>query len=363
MKILLLGEYSNLHWTLAQGLRTLGHDVTVISSGDSFKSYNRDITLNRKSYGIVDTFEYAFSVLNIFRSLRNYDIVQIINPLFLNLKPQRNMQAFNYLKRHNGRVFLGAFGTDSFWVRACLDGMFRYSEFSKPEQDNYSALQQSLIDDWLGTDKETLCKDIASSADGIIACLYEYFESYRLYYPDKLAFIPEPVNTHELVFKQRGNQDVVNFFIGIQTKRSQFKGTDILYRVLQEVHSKYPKQSAIQKAESLPFEEYVKMMAESDVILDQLYSYTPAMNAFTAMAQGLVCVGGGEPEGYEILGEYTNRPIVNVTPDEEDIYKKLENLILNRQEIPELSKNSRIFVEKHHNYIKVAQQYVDFWTK
>lgn len=43
MKILLLGEYSNVHWTLAQGLRALGHSVTVVSDGDGWKNYPRDI--------------------------------------------------------------------------------------------------------------------------------------------------------------------------------------------------------------------------------------------------------------------------------------------------------------------------------
>lgn len=47
MKILLIGEYSNVHWTLAEGLRQLGHTVTVISNGDYWKNYNRDISLTR----------------------------------------------------------------------------------------------------------------------------------------------------------------------------------------------------------------------------------------------------------------------------------------------------------------------------
>ena len=33
MKILLIGEASNLHWTLAEGLRANGHTVTVVSHG------------------------------------------------------------------------------------------------------------------------------------------------------------------------------------------------------------------------------------------------------------------------------------------------------------------------------------------
>ena len=48
MKILLVGEYSNVHWTLAEGLRALGHDVTVASGGDSWKGYPRDIDLGHE---------------------------------------------------------------------------------------------------------------------------------------------------------------------------------------------------------------------------------------------------------------------------------------------------------------------------
>ena len=48
MKILLIGEYSNVHWTLAEGLRSLGHTVCVVSNGDFWKDYRRDISLVRK---------------------------------------------------------------------------------------------------------------------------------------------------------------------------------------------------------------------------------------------------------------------------------------------------------------------------
>ena len=34
MRILLLGEYSNVHATLAKGLKALGHEVVLASDGD-----------------------------------------------------------------------------------------------------------------------------------------------------------------------------------------------------------------------------------------------------------------------------------------------------------------------------------------
>ena len=39
MKILLLGEFSNIHWTLAEGLRILGHEVCVVSDGNHWKNF------------------------------------------------------------------------------------------------------------------------------------------------------------------------------------------------------------------------------------------------------------------------------------------------------------------------------------
>ena len=41
---------------------------------------------------------------------------------------------------------------------------------------------------------------------------------------------------------------------------------------------------ALTEVEDLPFAEYTKRMEEQDVILDQAYSYTPAMNALQVKA-------------------------------------------------------------------------------
>ena len=38
-------------------------------------------------------------------------------------------------------------------------------------------------------------------------------------------------------------------------------------------------------------------------MLDQLYSYSPGLNALYAMSKGIVVVGGAEEEHYNLLGE------------------------------------------------------------
>ena len=82
MRILLLGEYSNVHATLAKGLRVLGHEVTVASNGDFWKDYERDIDLSRRPGKMGGISLYA-KVLSLLPQWRGYDVVQLINPMFL----------------------------------------------------------------------------------------------------------------------------------------------------------------------------------------------------------------------------------------------------------------------------------------
>ena len=102
-------------------------------------------------------------------------------------------------------------------------------------------------------------------------------------------------------------------------------------------------------------------MNGSDAILDQLYSYTPSMNPLEAMARGIICIGGGEPENYEIIHEDHLRPIINVLPYYESVYQALEHLVLHPELIPLLKRQSIEYISKHHDYIKVAKRYEAFY--
>ncbi|WP_264529402.1 glycosyltransferase [Flavobacterium sp. N502540] len=359
MKILLLGEYSALHSTLAQGLRVLGHDVTVTSDGCKWMENDRDINLFRSGYDFYNSIKYLGKVHRVFRKFKGYDVVQIKNPSFLDLNIKRNLNFYRYLLKNNEKVFLGAFGTDYFWEKLCIENKtLRYTDLFVGEKplDIYKC-------EWLGAQFQEANIEVAETCNGIISCLYEYYKAYEPYYKNKLDYIPLPINTDLLSYKEKRIQkDKIKFFIGIQKLKTKLKGTDLLLEEVMKIKKAYPQEVLVNKVTSLPWNEYVKTMSESDVILDQVYSYTPAMNGLIGMAQGLVLIGGGEPEIYELLKESDNHPIVNVFPSKEDIHIKLEELIQNRKSIPEISYNSRKFVEQHHNYIKVAQQYIDFWN-
>jgi len=364
LRILLMGDFSNVHWTLAEGLRELGHEVTVVSDGDSWKGYQRDINLRRRSLGKLDTLSYYLQCQHVIRQLRGYDVVQLINPVFLSLRGPRIKTFYERLRRQNGKIFLGAFGMDHYWVKTCLDcKTFRYSDFNI---GNHPRTEESynkpFIRDWLHGEKSEINIHIANDCDGIVTGLYEYDCCYRPHFPEKTRFIPFPINLKTVTPKaSRESGSPVRFFVGVQKERDAYKGTDVMLRALRRVESLHPHTCEVRVVQSVPFNEYQRLMDSSDVILDQLYSYTPAMNALLAMSKGLIVVGGGEPENYEILGERELRPIINVLPDEEDVFRKLEELVRHPERIPRLSRESVEYVRRHHDHVHVARQYLDFW--
>ena len=377
MKILLIGEYSNVHATLAEGLRKLGHHVTVLSNGDFWKNYPRDIDLVRKP-GKLGGIMYMIKLYTIVHKLRGYDIVQLINPMFLELKAERIFPIYQYLRKHNKKVILGGFGMDYYWVSVCCkDKPLRYSDFNigNKLRTNTDALKERK--DWLGTEKGRLNQMIAEDCDGIITGLYEYWACYQPSFPQKTTFIPFPIkpqlitpgnsNSHTYVENHQviplDIPKKVKLFIGINKSRSEYKGTDIMLKAAQDIAKKYPDKTELRIAENIPFAEYVKMMNGSDAILDQLYSYTPSMNPLEAMARGIICIGGGEPENYEIIHEDKLRPIINVLPNYESVYQKLEHLVLHPELVPLLKQQSIEYISKHHDYIKVAKRYEAFYQK
>ena len=362
MKILLLGEFSNIHWTLAEGLRILGHEVCVVSDGNHWKNYKRDISLLRPTDGKIDGVKYLAKVLLLLPKLKGYDIVQIVNPCFLHLKPEKSLPIYRFLRKHNKKIFLGAFGTDHYYVKTCMEtNVFKYSDFKSQDKFRDTSVNRKIIKECLYGGTARANKEIAQTCNGIIACLWEYYVSYTSYFPDKLTFIPLPLDYSDIVIRVRPEPEKVNFFIGIQSARSDIKGTDIMYPVLKEVQQRYPDLCYITEAIDAPYDTYQRLMDDADVQLDQLYSYTPSMNSLLAMAKGIIVVGGGEEENYEIINEKELRPIINVYPSEEDIFRKLEFIVQHKEQIPILSAQSIEYVRKHHDYVKVAQQYADFW--
>ena len=368
MKILFAGDASNMHNCLAQQLRRMGHEATVASDGSRWMDTARDINLLRRP-GRLGTLRYLWDINRALPRMTGYDIVEIATPIFLRLKPHRIARVFDYLKAHNSHIVLSALATDMVYYDACHDGhTFRYSDYMLGDQPspyvNSSEYVVQQQDNWKQPFMRQHSDHILAGIDGAVACLYEYYAAYKPVLGDRVAYGGIPIDTDSLEFRPlEQTPDKVRLFIGIQRDRHVIKGTDKLLAAMKRVHDRYPNVTELEVVENLPYAEYARRMRDSHVILDQLYSYTPATNALIAMAQGLVAVSGAEPEYYDLIGETDNQPIINVSPMVEgDIDHKLSWLVENRDQLPQLARASRAFVEKHNAAPVVAQRYLNFWN-
>lgn len=358
-----------MHNCLAQQLRQMGHDAIVASHGSRWMNTDRDIDLYRHP-GRTGALRYVADILRALPKMRGYDIVHLCSPIFLELKPEKVRRVFDYLRRHNRKVVLSALGTDCVYFNACHDGhTYRYSDYMVGQEpspyvhsDEYLVQQQ---DNWCLPAMQDYNDYLVSHIDGVVACLWEYYEAYRPLVPDKLAYGGIPIDTDALTLRPLETEpDKVRFFIGIQRDRTVVKGTDRMLASLRRVHDRYPDLCEMEVVENAPYDEYTCRMRASHVLLDQLYSYTPATNALIAMAQGLVAVSGAEPEYYDFIGAADNRPIVNVTPyDDADIDRQLEYIIMHKARLPQWSRQSREFVLNNNAAQVVAERHLHFWNQ
>ena len=356
MRIALIGEYSNVHATLAEGLRRLGHEVVVASDGDGWKQYPRDIDLSRSRTNKIGGLLYAVKAWQRLSKLRDFDVVQLINPVFLRLKAEQLLPYYRLLRRRNRNIVLCAMGVDAYYIQACLDGTLRRSDLSYHGHIRPIKEVEIWRRDWLNGAKGKLNEQIACDCDAIVAGLPEYYIVYSREFKEKLSYIPLPMTpvAHPTDKKQDGR---MRFFIGIQSHRDEFKGTDVMLAALERLAAEMPERVEILKVESVPFAEYQRMIDQSDVVLDQLYGYGPAMNSLLAMSRGKVVVTGLEPETYAMLNERELQPVQGVEPTEEGVLSVLRALAINPAQVKQLGEESRAYVLRHHSTDAVARQY------
>lgn len=368
LRILLMGDYSNCHRTLATGLRSLGHDVTVVSDGSKWQNTARDIDIARHGKSRAAGLELMLRLrYGIMPRLRNFDIVAIHNPGFLNLRPIRTKYFFDRLKGENRSIFLTAMGTDSAYLDLCsaADSPLRYTEwFIGGHPSPLYLSNPAKWRDWHNDEIRSFHEYVYDNIDGAVSILYEYHLAItRALGPDKCAFGGLPIDLSGIQpVDLDPDPEVVKLYLGRHRERCIEKGTDVLEAAARDVIARHEGRVTLSIIENLPYDRYIKTICGHHISLDQLYSYSPATNALLAMAYGLNAVSGAEPEFYNFIGEPAGDPVINAPVDYDRLVETLDAVVSDPQAIAPRGRRSRQFVERHHDCRHVAQRFLDFWT-
>ena len=382
MKILLIGEASFLHNTLKKGLVERGHRVITMSDGNGWHDAPRDIDLRRDGrWGKLGGLRVVWQLLCHLPQLCGNDVVQIHNYQFVPLMYRWNTLLLRFLKLTNRRVVKGCFGDDLQIFRRQAQGVPAYSDTYWSGQLQNADQHRDRIAEVVEHGAEASWRKTTHMADALVACLYEYWLDYNEPpYAAKLHYIPLPIECEEMVkcvdndtpspFHPNDSQlstlnsqlapsHPLTILIGLQPKRDFMKGAMKIAAFVEEVARRHPGKVQIKYVEGVPYDEYMHLLAKADVLVDQLYSYTPSMNSLAAMARGTVVIGGGEEEYYEFIGEKTLRPIINVRPDvpDEENITAIERALFTDGTLERMAQESIQFVHKYHDYRLVAKQY------
>ena len=157
--------------------------------------------------------------------------------------------------------------------------------------------------------------------------------------------------------------EIITLFLGRHRDRQAEKGTDRIEQVAKAIVEKYPNRCRLDIVENLPYDEYLSRLRNAHVVLDQLYSYTPATNALLAMAMGLNTLSGGEDDFYNFIGETELRPTINAVPNNETLFSIFNDVVAHPEKLITRSREGRLFVDKHNDSQVVAQRFINFWLK
>ena len=378
MKILLLGEYSRLHNSLKEGLQDLGHKVVLVSTGDSFKDFPSDIDVSsklRQKYFLNKWWQLVYkltgfdyfkkdiynNLLEIASKLKNFDVVQLINEDAFQIYPQDEIVFFQKIFNQNKSVFLSACGEDYHVINSYQDGVMRYSILDPFKKRPELVREAAYSYKYLTESYKKLHQFVVNHAEAIIPSDLDYAIPYAKH-SKAASMIPNPVNIDRIIYKPLKIDSRVNIFFGINKYSFYKKGSDIVLEALKIIEDKYNDKVKIILAENLSYKDYIRQYDTAHIFIDQLFSYDQGYNALEAMAQGKCVLTGAEKE-FESYYNLTEPVAVNVLPNVDDVVEKLSDLIEHPGKILKISQNARRFIEQHHDYKQVAQQYIDTWRK
>ena len=363
MKILILGDASNYHRALSLALTDMGHEVTLGSDGGNWMRTGNDIDLSRREGRLGGLTLYARLKMLSLRDFRGYDVVQLCGPGFVNLRPQRQLELFHSLKRHNGRVFMTALGDDSEYVRACLDGIagMPYTDWDH---------RQDEARKWLSPELTDYTRRIYDGLDGIVSALYEYHRAVETTNPHiPLTYAGIPVDTYAVSpVRPSREEGPLTMMVTCHRGREVEKGSDVLNQVANRLEATLPPDCLhVVRPENVPYSRFVELLKSADIVMDQLYALTPATTALLTMALGRTPVTGGSPLYYDFIGEADLRPIIHTEyPEIHTLENHLAHLIGTREgrgKLRQMQADAHTFVARHNDSRVVAQRFLNAWTK
>lgn len=374
MEILLIGDYSMVHKNLKDGLEQLGHTVVLASDGDYWKKLpgfdlpmtpklgikvNFHTRIGRAVYNRLSIFllEPWYVMWSYFRLCHKhkFDVIHIMSADLFDYRYRKRIYRFLLSLSHNN-LYVAIPGEDCYIFEAWRKGVFKYFTFD----DDQSAIRRFDESNRRSVIENEAYRYTIERAKALIPV-----NPYELEIPFQQCrnlrrAIPLPINVGS--FKYSGNtvNDRIVIYHGISYALK--KGSNYILDALEIIKSKYGIYVEIVTSEQISYEEFIEKLYKCHIYIDQCKSYSYGMSAVIAMAMGKVVMSGKEPEILPSL-EGHDCPVINIIPDAIQIVSELEKLIADKDQLVDIGRRGRKFVEDLHECKLVANRYLAEWGR
>jgi len=348
MKILLIGEYSGVHNNLKKGLKALGHEVTLAADGDGHKKYRYDFKISPFKGKLLALLNLLYMVIN-FNKFVGYDVIQFINPgvlpyyLYYFGIPQ-------LLFLLNKKKVYYVCGTDPAFLNS--QKLFNYFPLDDPNSIDYPQYNWAYFNYY---------RWFINKIDVIVPSMYSYYVGYS--WNTKLSkLIPLPGSGGNIKQNTKIHSQKIKVLFGVL--RYDFKGAKFIYEALSRLENEFGNIVEITIVEKLSHNEYLQILKNHDILIDQCKSYDYGMNAIIGMENGLIVLSGNEKKSNEFLGYYNmENPVINITPNTNQIYDVIKSLILLEPSyLNELKNSSLSWVNKVHNLKNISDSFIELYS-
>lgn len=351
LRILFIGDYKGVHASLARELRRRGHSVELLSDSPEATI---PLPLPRGFFGST---RYLYRILDLLPRLSGFDVVQLANPEFFDLKPGRLSYLFERLAETNKRITLSLLKPDWFFIDAATrSDLLRFSYLRNGRDKTlYARTVPEAEFELQRSDRRDFTKGIYSLLHGFVAFVPELYISAEKFCGDRLVKAPIPIDSRASETPLRASENPLAIAaIGNVSADLQYGRSELILaaeKLAEEMAGKC--------------EKALRGDGRCDIALDSSCRYSPSKEALEAMAQGIVAVGGAQPEYLDFIGAAQEEsPIICAEPGNRDSVKEeLRRLVSNPQLYEHQSQRSRMFIEKYHNPELAAEACEKLWNK
>ncbi|PQJ44934.1 hypothetical protein BTO00_01795 [Vibrio campbellii] len=194
---------------------------------------------------------------------------------------------------------------------------------------------------------------VASASDNIIPTMYDYAIPWKqsIFKHKVRDTIPLACNkTPSIIINEDRKLTIMH---GIN--REGFKGTKKIMEALERIKKEFGSEVNVLYPEKLPLNDYLKLMADVDIAIDQCKGNSYGMNAIFSMFSGHIVLAPANDKFIKDM-KLEFCPVVSIGNDSNDIYLKLKCLILNKKNIYDMKVRTQEYAVDLHSSINVARR-------